>query len=252
MQGMKNPIQGMKNPILSTESSIEDLERVCAVLNKKEQPEVRPLLLGLVTAWERSGRNLLKMMKVAALDSLKEGKDPAEEFRTLYGKLMGSWELAWVPMESGGAYIWLVPFGRRLASGRIWLTPEDKAFQLFYLLTLGPHGLWEKFCDSPCARCGKYFIKKRSNHKVYCGRYCAHIATAKKSTRERLDREHKKNVTSVQAAIEKWDALKRRPVSGWKEWVSKKVPGITPKFLTRAVNKRELIPPSEGVTHATG
>ena len=111
----------------------------------------------------------------------------------------------------------------------------------FHVGTLNPE--WDKLAG-PCARCGNYYMKKRASQKVYCSRRCGNAATAVVRTRERLDKEHVDKLRRTQAAMQKWSTARTK--DDWKVFVSKREPGITPKFLTRAVNKGELKPPTKG------
>jgi hypothetical protein len=87
---------------------------------------------------------------------------------------------------------------------------------------------------------------------VYCSRRCGSLASAKKSTRERLNQEHKQNIERARKAIREWT-----PSDGdWKEFVSKRT-GLTVKWVSRnEANKkyphRELrAPSSQALTHST-
>jgi hypothetical protein len=117
-------------------------------------------------------------------------------------------------------------------------TPEVEAFVLFHQLTVNPQ------CErlaGPCARCGNYYIKKRASQKVYCSRRCGNAATAVVRTRERVAAEHEDKMRRAADAARKWSSA--RSNLDWKLWVSSKEPDITPKFLTRAVNRGVLKPP---------
>jgi hypothetical protein len=214
-------------------ATITDLEFICKVLNGEAASKETSLKLAkLVTEWQESGPNLVKMMMKPA--NLK-----------LWNTLINSCHATWTITETGGAYINHTPGIALRKFGHSRTRDEEQEAQaviLFYSLTIGP---WEKL-GGPCPRCRVYFIKKRANHKIYCGRKCGSLASAKKATRERLDKEHKHKLEQAQAAIQEWNALKRRPAMSWKQWVITKEPDITSKFLTRAVNKGELIPPAKG------
>jgi len=220
-------------------ATIDDLEFICAVLNKTEEAEgTSHKLAQLVTEWQKSGPNLAKMM-------------PAN--LQLWRTLANSCHATWTITETGGAYVNLEHGSAPPKSGHSRTSAEEKeakAVMLFYLLTLGP---WEKL-GGPCPRCGKYFIKKRTNHNIYCGRRCGSLASAKVSTRKKLDEDLAGKVLRARTAIQEWDALKRHPAIDWKQWVHKRKPDITPKWLTRAVNdyeKYKLGPPKKEGRHAT-
>lgn len=231
-------------------ATIEDLEFICKVLNGEAGSKETSLkLTQLVTEWQKSGErqnsepNLAKMMmKPANL--------------TLWQTLTRSCNATWTITETGGAYIHLEPgialpkFGHSRTRAE---EQEATAVILFYLLTLGP---WEKL-GGPCPRCGKYFIKKRANHKIYCGRRCGSLASAKVSTRKKLDKEREDKVGRARKLIQEWNKLKRRPCKSWKQWVHGKDQTITPKWLTRATNPDSEIgyglqPPKEEGRNAKG
>ena len=92
----------------------------------------------------------------------------------------------------------------------------------------------------PCARCGAYYIKKRALQKVYCSRKCGNAATATVRTRERQQEQHEDKLRQAAKAAREWSETKTK--LDWKQWVARrcKKSSITPKFLTRAVNKGEL------------
>ena len=202
-------------------ATIENLEFICKVLNREAgSMETFRKLTQLVTEWQASGPNLAKMMTANL---------------PLWNTLTRSCNATWTITETGGAYVDLQPgialpkFGHSRTRVE---QQEAQAVILFYLLTLGP---WEKL-GGPCPRCGKYFIKKRANHKIYCGRGCGSLASAKVSTRKKLDKEREHKVERARKLIQKWDELKRRPGKSWKQWVHGKDQTITPKWLTRATN----------------
>jgi len=125
------------------------------------------------------------------------------------------------------------------------MRPERFAALLFHVGTLNPE--WDKLAG-PCARCGRYYLKSRSSQEVYCSRRCGNAATAVARTRERLDKEHVDKLRRAGAAAQKWAKEWRqgRTQRDWKQWkqrVQEIEPDITPKFLTRAVNKGELREP---------
>lgn len=224
-------------------ATIENLEFICKVLNREtESKELSLKLTQLVTEWQASGPNLAKMMTANL---------------PLWKTLTRSCNATWTITETGGAYVDLQPGIALPKFGHSRTRDEEQEAQaviLFYLLTLGP---WETL-GGPCPRCGKYFIKKRANHRIYCGRGCASLASAKVSTRKKLDEEREDKVERAREAIQEWDALKSRPAIDWKQWVHKREPDITPKWLTRAVNpnlkdyeKYQLEPPKKEGRHAT-
>jgi len=116
-------------------------------------------------------------------------------------------------------------------------TPYEEAIRFFLLLITNPYS---SRLAGPCARCGEYYLRKRISQKVYCSRRCGNVTTATARTREQRKQKHADKLRRSRAAIEKWT---RTRTKYWKTWVTKLEPDITPKFLTRAVNKGELKAP---------
>ncbi len=214
---------------------------ICAVLNSRTRHELRFHLREWVGAWLTSGPNLKKMIRdtsLAEVDLLAL----ALAMRTMWG-----------PTDGGQAELLFLPdylsLETLLGKERVWqdgpdgkrtLTPETEALTLFHLLTVIPDGAK---VAGPCARCGNYYIKKRASQKVYCSRRCGQAATAVARTSERLKDEHKDKMKRARAVIKEWNSLKTRPSLEWKEWLKKREPDITEKFVTRWANKNELPQP---------
>ena len=217
------------------EQTKEDLEHICDALNSTKQPELRDKLRELVETWRASGPNLEKMM-YGNLD--------------LFHKVRTACSAAWTPQDDGRALLHLVPNysehierkSRQRNDGTWEPTPEAEALVLFHFLTLNPQ--WEKLAG-PCARCGNYYVKKRASQKVYCSRRCGNAATALARTRDRLKTDHEDKMRRARAAIQVWNSQKRRPTLAWKQWLKRREPDITEKFVTRWVNKDELPRPKE-------
>jgi hypothetical protein len=221
------------------EQSKGDLERFCELLNSSEQPELREHLWKLVKAWQDSGPDLEKML----WGSHKNLLTPLQIL--CVGR--------WMPSNSGRAFMYIHSEIGRLADhvgqervhqekpdGSWKLTPETDAWIAFAFFTLNPH------CEElagPCARCGRYYVKKRASQKVYCSRRCGNAATAIARTHERIANERRTKIARASAAIKKWRSTATR--QDWKQWVAKKT-GIDPRFLTRAVTKGDIVPPKRG------
>jgi len=129
---------------------------------------------------------------------------------------------------------------QEMPDGSWKLTPEAEAWIAFGFFTLNPH------CEEvagPCARCGRYYVKKRASQKVYCSRRCGNAATAIARTHERIASERRSKIARASAAIKKWKSTTTR--QDWKRWVAKRT-GIDPRFLTRAVAKGDLVSPKRG------
>jgi hypothetical protein len=117
-------------------------------------------------------------------------------------------------------------------------TPYEEAIRFFLLLITNPYA---NKLAGPCARCGNYYLKKRASQKVYCSRRCGNLTTATIRTREQRIQNHADKLRRSRSAIQKW--TRTRTKLDWKQWVSRREPDITRKFLTRAVNKDELRAP---------
>ncbi len=179
-----------------------------------------PILRKIVHDWWGSGPNLKK-------------------FRLIHPKLCAEIDRLW---EARPVELSWGPSGNAVFISAITDTPgrtaREEALRFFLILITNPN--WEKVAG-PCARCGKYFIKKRASQKVYCSRQCGNTATATAKTREQRQQEHADKLSRAARAAQKW-AIARTKLD-WKPWVSRKEPDITPKFLTRAVNSGELKEP---------
>jgi hypothetical protein len=207
------------------------LEYICDVLNWKPQGGTSLYgepLIHLMERLKECGGNLQKMMT----------DDP--ELAKVVAKVCVT---RWMPSTTGRANLVPQPSWKHiLTPGHVdRMRPERYAALLFHVGTLNPE--WDKL-TGPCARCDNYYIKKRASQKVYCSRRCGNTATAVARTRERLDKEHADKLRRSQAAMQKWTTTRTK--DDWKIFVSKREPDITPKFLTRAVNKGELKPPTKG------
>ena len=138
---------------------------------------------------------------------------------------------------------------REKPDGTQVLIPVLEAWVEFGIFTLNP------FCEElagPCARCANYYVKKRATQKVYCSRRCGNASTAVVRTRARLKAEHKDKLNLAKSAIREWNALAPRPALDWKQWFTKHVPDISPKFVTRWVNQNKLPRPKETATPRIG
>lgn len=110
-----------------------------------------------------------------------------------------------------------------------------------HMLVTNP--LMEKIAG-PCARCEKYYVKKRASQKVYCSRTCGNAATAAIRTREVFVEKREDKLRRAISAARKW--VRAKTDLDWKSWVEQQEPDITARFLTRAVNQGELKEPTKG------
>jgi hypothetical protein len=217
------------------------LNEICGALNSQANTGLKVWLRSWVAEWQASGPNLKRMTKELMTRGL-----PAQSLFALTLAL----RTYWAPTDGGHAELSLMPdyeaLERQLGKERVWLpnvalkpTPEAEAIMLFHLLTINP--LCEKLAG-PCPRCDRYYIKKRASQKVYCSRRCGNAATAAARTSERLADERKQKLARASLAMKRW-----KPTTtgrDWKVWVASKT-GIDPRFLTRAVNKGDLVPPKQ-------
>lgn len=230
------PSVAYRGSIAAGDQGKEELETFCGALNSTEHPELRESLRRLIGRWQASGPNLGKMMY----------EDPS-----LLERVRLSCRAGWTPTYDGRAILILMPdyvqgMERKHKKGEdgIWRpTAEAQALVLFHFFTLNTH--CEKLAG-PCARCGNYYVKKRSSQKVYCSRRCGNASTAVARTRERLKTQHEDKIRRAKAVIREWNALKIRSTLDWKEWLHARKSDITAKFVTRAVNRGELKSPTKG------
>lgn len=141
---------------------------------------------------------------------------------------------AYLPPTGIGASSLVVYVGEGGKLSSAW----DFAVREFIQLITNPE--LNKFVG-PCARCQKYYIKKRASQKVYCSRTCGNAATAVLRTREKWDEERGKRLNAAKKAMREWSRLKTTDL--FQEWAEDRYPDLTKKFLTRAINNRELPKP---------
>lgn len=215
----------------------ETLQDIRDVLNGGKGPELGADLKRLVEQWQASGPNLeLFVSGSKAAEPHSNDPFPIDTWSAI-NEICHS---QWIPTASGNARLWFAFDPKRVKAlscqGEVG-ERKAKAVALFALLTLNPE--WDKLAG-PCARCRSYYIKKRASQKVYCSRKCGNAATAIVRTKERSGNEHKDKLNRAKAAIREWTTARTK--DEWKVFVSNRE-GLTPKFLTRAVNKGELKAP---------
>jgi hypothetical protein len=208
-----------------------DLDHIVEVLNRKPQGGLSPYAEALTCLMERlngCGGNLKKMM---------DG-DPE------LGKVMAEVCVTrWMPSTNRTAHLVLQPSWEHiLMPGQVArMRPERYAAVLFHVGTLNPE--WHRL-GGPCARCGRYYLKKRKSQKVYCSQRCGNATTATVRTRRQRQANHADKLRRAKAAMREWTTAHTN--HNWKVFVSKRELDITPKFLTRSVNKGELKAPTKG------
>ncbi len=118
---------------------------------------------------------------------------------------------------------------------------DQQAAKLFLDFITSP--LYDRI--GQCRRCSRYFVNVTGYwKKVYCSGKCATRHTALISMRARRRMERSEKLKKCRRGLEAYARLKKAP-KNWKDYVSKKA-GVTPKFITRAVNNGELPqPPSK-------
>jgi len=161
---------------------------------------------------------------------------------SLWGHVQRYWKSkpTWLEVIPSGPYAGH-PCGGHEFSSYPEVNPYKEALRFFVLFLLNPE--WEKLAG-PCARCGKYYIKKRASQNVYCSRRCGNAATAAAALRVQREKDHTDKLHRAAEAAQKWTTAKTK--LDWKRFVSRSEPDITPKFLTRAVNEGEFTEPQKG------
>ena len=200
------------------------LEWALSILNQEDPyyAEMRRELRSLVAEWKACGQSFQKMI------SRPVRKD---------GELAVALQTGWTAfLGADGKFL----IGRDTQTGDF--TPRGVARTAFASLMNDPD---LNLIGGPCDRCGRYFKMKRANHKLYCDRDCAHLASATKSTNERLQRDREDKLRRAKLRIAQWQSLKRKPKGGWKKWIATVVPDLSVTFLTRAVNSGDLGPPTD-------
>jgi hypothetical protein len=125
-------------------------------------------------------------------------------------------------------------------------TPQSKADRLFATCCLS--GLHRRLAKCRRPECGRYFELKHWNRIYKRGTFCAkcnRTRSALESTKRKREQDHADKLARTAEAITEWeqDSKKGRTQGTWKEYVCRRYPDITPKFLTRCVNRGELKPP---------
>jgi hypothetical protein len=220
---------------------IHDLIRIVWLLNSNEP--ARELLKQLVAKWQDSGPNLEKLFAppIERGSTLQEIKKEEENLRNakLWRDLRASVAYELKPTKTGRAAVQIVPRPQRGIS-----TAQQTALWMFALLITNPQ--WEKL-GGPCrnANCGKFYVKKTIRPGTYCSRACAWDTTARVATTRTRQREREKRLDRAISLCKEWKNT--RTSKSWKQWVAGagRKEGITSNFLTIAVRKGELIPPTK-------
>lgn len=177
----------------------------------------RQRLQQLVQVWLDSGPDLLEMFK----------KEPGLEPLLRFG------ETRFYPVRGGRGHLdWSPKVPETLPSAY-----DRQALEDFIILITNPE--W-KMLGGPCKRCGSYFLKTTKRKKIYCSRSCGGKQTAHEAIKRRRQEEHSKKLRLAAEAVREWGDKKRRVP--WKKWVAIQT-GLTDRWITRAVNRRQLSRP---------
>jgi hypothetical protein len=183
-------------------------------------------LLRLVRAWKESGSDLRKM-KVAPADIPFGSRDLLSAMQQLY-----EWNVTWDGVR-------LCIAGLRPGKN------HDAALWYFVRLLLSSEC---EYLGGPCTKCGRYYVKQSlRKDREFCSHKCASHAT-----QSRINKKlHDEKLDAARSAIKNYRSRPKKYADmGWKEWVELATEDefpqepITPKFLTRAVNNGELLPPT--------
>jgi hypothetical protein len=186
--------------------------------NTVDISEFRMELRRIIGDWDKADRNLFKLYERRPDLRLRFSEGHTILVPTLAGKA----QLAWF------AY----PKGLKTAS------TADAAMMRFTELLVNP---LSEMLGGPCPRCDLYYIKHSKRQKVYCERRCGAATTAVSAARSKREADHAEKLQTAQRAMTKWGSIRRRN-EGWKLWVSRST-GYTLTWLTRAVNRGELLVP---------
>jgi hypothetical protein len=225
--------------------SPDDLKLICYLLNGEgelpgyiPQPKhplppairgVQPELRRLVEAWQAVGRSSQKLL----------------ESDSTLARILQRMTVPLVPTQEGGLSL-ASPSLQLPQRHQLPTEPEqwkDFALAHFVNLLLNPH---RDMLGGPCLRprCGRYFVKKSMRRRFYCAPRCRMAVGARKFTRKREHAERQDKLRRVDTAGREWVTARTR--LDWKRWVCRREPDLTPKFLTRALNKGELQEPKKG------
>ena len=210
--------------------------------NAKLDAAAHAALLRWVTAWQKSGPNLKKMCAGDLdLDSaLRLMKSRVRYLPTTSGKarlelLLDPLAVEYLLAESTASIGWPPGKGAEYRCRMQAIRAEQEALRLFVSLTVNEE--WAKL-GGPCARCHKFYSKKRASQKVYCSRTCGNASTALARTQEQRKKTHESNLQRARTASRRWHPT---TTDDWKQFISRET-GLSVKWITRAFNRGELRP----------
>jgi hypothetical protein len=242
-----------------TDDDPADLESVVSALNrvlpKRLSDEDHKALVDFVELWNRSGRAPVnepfhsategRPFKLTRLLNGAFEKHPVSKRMVENADAKRFWRQHGTRFSRQSlekAFQWRIAAG---PAGGCWYKttsvtpwgPSDPAV----LLAARLHGntLSAKLSDKPCHRCNKWFVKKRAVQKC-CSKHCATDFNNTVGVRNRRAADHEEQLDRARAALKSWKRTDRH--TDWKQFVSNET-YLTPRFLTRAVNKGELRAP---------
>jgi hypothetical protein len=240
-------------------------ETICSVLNSEKgargshpaafeyHPAYRDELKRIIVAWNQGKRDVETLLqKMPELRAYLLGTNRQYPEIRLCGlpSIVGGELTLKVALESPHSQRLLSEYDESQSDKVLEEIEKDFARCLFAALLFSPRDR-ERLSDGCCDRCGRYYVRNRLYQKKYCSEGCArnvrHSAIMKFTSSKREAR-HKKQLRIAATLCHRWAASRRK--QNWKRWVCTRAEGkragLTLKFLTRAVNKGELIEPKKG------
>jgi hypothetical protein len=198
---------------------------------RKAQEIIIRTLNGLVGKWQETNWNLAACFQ----------KYPQVEHQVTRFLRSGLWKL--MPSLSGPSVLAgpVGPFGSiTLRSGRDnpTLRARRDALRLFVEVVRHPS------CDRlrKCVRCHRYFFGRPSQKCCPRPRRCGSTLAAIEASKRNWRAARQQKLELARAQCVEWQR-RRLPVD-WKLWVAKQI-GVSPKWVTRAINLGELTPPRD-------
>ncbi len=236
--------------VLHHGSPKERLALIADVLNCAEHPVWRDAEPGdheklkrLVQAWLDSGPDFSKMKlsrdsRAGSTDTLRLQVEAAIQTQFFF------------PAGTGRAYILIepkkVPVSRDAPEyvGNEFIKHlkcrfRDVSLAHVFFARLITNEMWDYF-GGPCARCGRYYVKKTIRQKVYCQNDCGPKATSKQCKQRQATKDAEAKLAVAVSLWSRWDqmsAIQRAPWRDWKEWLVRHPEGqavnLKRSFLTR-------------------
>jgi hypothetical protein len=193
---------------------------------RKAQDILICALKGLVEKWHESNWNLAACFK----------KYPAMK-RQIEGFLRRD-PLAILPASRGASLV--------MRPGQIFPRRKDKpiararreATILFIELVRNPNH--ERL--GKCPRCHRFFFGRVGQKCCPRPRRCSSTLAAIKASKRNWRTARQRKLEQARAQCVEWQ--RRRPPRDWKPWVANQI-GVSPKWITRAINLGELTAPQE-------